>query len=192
MIFLVAGLILFLGVHSMRVFAEDWRSATIARIGVGKWKGVITLASLAGFVLIVYGYGVARQTPVDLWIPPLWTKHLTALLMVPVFILLAASGPKPSQIKAAFKHPMTLSVKLWAIAHLISNGRVADVILFGSFLIWAVLVFSAARKRDRKLGTSYAAVGIKRDVIAVVSGLVGYAVFAVFLHVWLIGVRPFG
>ena len=192
MIFLVAGLILFLGVHSMRVFAEDWRSATIARIGVGKWKGVITLASLAGFVLIVYGYGVARQTPVDLWIPTPWTKHLTALLMVPVFILLAASGPKSNQIKAAFKHPMTLSVKLWAIAHLISNGRVADVILFGSFLIWAVLVFSAARKRDRKLGTSYAAVGIKRDVIAVVSGLVGYAVFAVFLHVWLIGVRPFG
>ena len=192
MIYLLAGLILFLGVHSLRVFADDWRTATIARIGAGKWKGVITLASLAGFVLIVYGYGVARQTPVDLWFPPLWTKHLTALLMIPVFILLAAANPKPSQIKAALKHPMTLSVKLWAVAHLISNGRVADVILFGSFLIWAVLVFSAARKRDRKLGTSYAAVGVKRDVIAVVSGLVGYMVFALFLHAWLIGVRPFG
>ena len=192
MIYLLAGLILFLGVHSMRVFADDWRTATIARIGAGKWKGVIALASVAGFVLIVYGYGVARQTPVDLWFPPPWAKHLTALLMIPVFILLAASNPKPSHIKAALKHPMTLSVKLWAIAHLISNGRVADVILFGSFLIWAVLVFIAARKRDRRLGTSYAAVGVKGDVIAVVIGLVAYAVFAVFLHAWLIGVRPFG
>lgn len=192
MIYLLAGLILFLGVHSMRVFADDWRTATIARIGANKWKGVITLASVVGFVLIVYGYGVARQTPVDLWFPPLWTKHITALLMIPVFILLAASNPMPSQIKAALKHPMTLSVKLWAIAHLISNGRVADVILFGGFLIWAVLVFVAARKRDRRLGTNYAAVGIKGDVIAVVSGLVGYAVFAVFLHTWLIGVRPIG
>ena len=192
MIYLLAGLILFLGVHSMRVFADDWRTATIARIGTGKWKGVIALASVAGFVLIVYGYGFARQTPVDLWFPPPWAKHLTTQLMIPVFILLAASNPKPSQIKAAFKHPMTLSVKLWAIAHLISNGRVADVILFGSFLIWAVLVFIAARKRDRRLGTSYAAVGVKGDVIAVVIGLVAYAVFAVFLHAWLIGVRPFG
>ncbi len=192
MIYLLTGLILFLGVHSMRVFADDWRTATIARIGAGKWKGVIALASVAGFVLIVYGYGVARQTPVDLWFPPPWAKHLTALLMIPVFILLAASNPKPSHIKAALKHPMTLSVKLWAIAHLISNGRVADVILFGSFLIWAVLVFIAARKRDRRLGTSYAAVGVKGDVIAVVIGLVAYAVFAVFLHAWLIGVRPFG
>ena len=192
MIYLLAGLILFLGVHSMRVFADDWRTATIARIGAGKWKGVIALASVAGFVLIVYGYGVARQTPVDLWFPPPWAKHLTTLLMIPVFILLAASNPKPSHIKAALKHPMTLSVKLWAIAHLISNGRVADVILFGSFLIWAVLVFIAARKRDRRLGTSYAAVGVKFDVIAVVIGLVAYAVFAVFLHAWLIGVRPFG
>ena len=192
MIYLLAGLILFLGVHSMRVFADDWRTATIARIGTGKWKGVIALASVAGFVLIVYGYGVARQTPVDLWFPPPWAKHLTALLMIPVFILLAASNPKPSHIKAALKHPMTLSVKLWAIAHLISNGRLADVILFGSFLIWAVLVFIAARKRDRRLGTSYAAVGVKFDVIAVVIGLVAYAVFAAFLHTWLIGVRPFG
>jgi uncharacterized membrane protein len=153
---------------------------------------VVTLGSLVGFAMICYGYGLTRENPVDLWMPPLWTKHITALLMLPVFILLAAAGPKPSQIKAKLKHPMTLSVKLWAIAHLVSNGRLGDVLLFGAFLVWAVLVFSAARRRDRRLGTSYAAVGVKRDVIAVVSGLIAYVVFAFFLHAWLIGVRPFG
>ena len=192
MITLIAGLVLFLGIHSTRVFADDWRSARIAQLGAGKWKGVYTLLSLLGFVLIVYGYGQARQTPIDLWFPPLWTKHVTALLMLPVFIMLAAASPKPSQIKARLKHPMTLAVKLWAVAHLISNGRLNDVLLFGGFLAWAVLVFLAARKRDRKLGTSYAAVGVKRDVIAVASGLVAYGVFALWLHRWLIGVSPFG
>ncbi len=192
MIILVIGLVLFLGVHSARVFADDWRTAQIARLGTGKWKGLYTVVSLVGFVLICYGYGLTRQTPVDLWMPPVWTKHITALLMLPVFIFLAASSPKPSQIKAALKHPMTLSVKLWAIAHLISNGRLGDVVLFGSFMLWAALVFSAARRRDRSQGLTYAAAGIKYDIIAVVSGLIVYVLFALFLHAWLIGVRPFG
>ncbi len=192
MIILVIGLVLFLGVHSIRVFAEDWRTAQIARLGAGKWKGLYTVISLVGFVLICYGYGLTRQTPVDLWMPPVWAKHITALLMLPVFILLAASSPKPSQIKAALKHPMTLSVKLWAVAHLISNGRLGDVVLFGSFTLWAALVFSAALRRDRTQGLTYAAVGIKSDIIAVVNGIVVYVVFALFLHAWLIGVRPFG
>jgi uncharacterized membrane protein len=192
MIYLVAGLVIFLGIHSSRVFAEDWRSARIGSMGAGGWKGVYTLISLAGFALIVYGYGQARLAPVDLWFPPRWTNHATALLMLPVFIMLAAAGPQPSRIKAKLKHPMTLAVLLWAGAHLLSNGRLNDVLLFGGFLAWAVLVFIAARKRDRKLGTSYAAQGVKRDVIALVIGLGVYALFALWLHRWLIGVAPFG
>ncbi len=192
MSFLILGLILFLGVHSVRVFADDWRSARMASMGPGKWKGVYTLVSLVGFALICYGYGLSRQDPVDLWMPPLWTRDITALLMLPVFIMLATASPKPSQIKAAIKHPMTLAVKLWAFAHLLSNGRLGDVLLFGSFLAWAVLVFIAARKRDRKLGTSYAASGFKADVIAIIGGMGAYLLFAFVLHGWLIGVRPFG
>ena len=192
MIILITGLVLFLGVHSSRIFANDWRGAQISRLGAGKWKGLYSVVALVGFVLICYGYGLTRQNPVDLWMPPVWTRHIAALLMLPVFIMLAASSPKPSQIKAALKHPMTLSVKLWAIAHLISNGRLGDVVLFGSFMLWAALVFSAARRRDQAQGLTYAAVGIKNDIIAVVSGVVVYVVFALFLHAWLIGVRPFG
>lgn len=192
MTFLVIGLILFLGVHSLRVFADDWRAARIASMGPGKWKGAYTIVSLIGLVLICYGYGLSRHNPVDLWMPPLWTRDITALLMLPVFIMLAASGPRPSQIKAMLKHPMTLAVKLWAFAHLLSNGRLGDVLLFGSFLAWAVLVFIAARKRDRALGTSYAASGFKADAIAIVGGMGAYLLFAFVLHGWLIGVQPFG
>src|SRR5258708_2070709 len=117
MITLVAGLVLFLGVHSVRIFADDWRTARIARIGPGPWKGLYSAASLLGFVLIVYGYGQSRAVPVDLWYPPLWTKHITVLLTVPVFVLLAAAYVPGTHIKAALKHPMVAGVKLWAFAH---------------------------------------------------------------------------
>ncbi len=192
MTLLIAGLIVFLGVHSVRIFADDWRAARVAAIGLLPWKAVYSVISIAGFVLIVYGYGLAREAPVDLWNPPLWTRHLASLLTLPVFVLVAAAYVPGTHIRAALKHPMILGVKAWALAHLIANGRLADVVLFGAFLAWAILDFRASRLRDRKLGTTYPAKGALRDIVVVVIGLAAWAVFALMLHGPLIGVRPFG
>ena len=192
MIYLIAGLVLFLGVHSIRIFADDWRTARVAQMGAGAWKGLYSLASIAGFVLIIYGYGLARHEPVNLWVPPLWTRHITALLTLPVFILLAAAYVPGTRIKAMLKHPMMLGVKLWALAHLLSNGRLDDVLVFGGFLLWATLGFRAARQRDRQQGLTYQAAGLSRDFIVLAIGLAAWVVFAFYLHGALIGVRPFG
>jgi uncharacterized membrane protein len=178
--------------HSVRLFAEEWRTARISAMGEGAWKGLFSLLSLIGFVLIVYGYGLSRQAPVELWMPPAWTRHATALLTLPIFILLAAAYVPGTHVKARLKHPMLLSVKLWAIAHLLSNGRFDDVLLFGGFLLWSALAFAAARRRDRQQAITYQAAGWSRDVIAVAIGLVAWAGFAFYLHGALIGVRPFG
>lgn len=191
MIYLILGLVLFLGVHSVRIVADDWRTARIAAMGEGKWKGIYAIVSIIGFVLICYGYGLARQAPINIWAPPLWTRHITALLTLPVFILLAAAYVPGSHIKAALKHPMTLSVALWALAHLLSNGRLDDILLFGGFLLWAAFVFRAARQRDRAQAIAYRATGMSRDVIVIVIGLAVWTVFALYLHGMLIGVRPF-
>ncbi|HSN20942.1 MAG TPA: NnrU family protein [Usitatibacter sp.] len=189
MIPFVAGLLIFLAVHSTRVFAEGWRGATIARIGERPWKGIYSLVSIAAFVLMVWGYGQARQQ-VPLWIPPAFTRHLTALLMLPVFpIFLAAYVPR-NGIKARLHHPQALSVALWAIAHLLSNGNLADVLLFGGFLAWALLSFGAARKRDRAAGTVYPAGTLRGTIVCAVVGLAIYAAFVMALHRWLIGVSP--
>lgn len=192
MTLLIAGLVIFLGLHSARVFAEGWRKGRISAWGEGGWKGAYSVLSLIGFVMIVYGYSASRQAPIDLWMPPLWTRHLTALLTLPMFVMLVAAYVPGTHIKAALKHPMTLSVKLWALAHLVSNGRLGDVLLFGGFLAWAVLVFIAARKRDRAQGVTYTATSWTKDVIAVVVGLIAWVVFALFLHAKLIGVSPLG
>lgn len=189
---LVLGVVLFLGVHSLRVFADDWRGSLIARRGEGAYKGLYSLASIAGFALIVWGYGLARTAPVDLWMPPVWTRHLSALLTIPAFVLLAAAYVPGTRIKAAVGHPMVLGVKVWAFAHLIANGRLADVVLFGGFLAWAVVLYIASRRRDRRTGTRYVAGPASRDMIAIAAGLAAWAAFAFWLHGVLIGVRPFG
>lgn len=192
MTLLIAGLVIFLGLHSTRVFAEGWRKGRISAWGEGGWKGAYSVLSLISFVMIIYGYSASRQAPVDLWMPPLWTRHVTALLTLPMFVMLVAAYVPGTHIKAALKHPMTLSVKLWALAHLVSNGRLGDVLLFGGFLAWAVLVFIAARKRDRAQGVTYTATGWSKDAIAVVVGLIVWVVFALYLHAKLIGVSPLG
>ncbi|RPH46943.1 MAG: NnrU family protein [Burkholderiales bacterium] len=189
---LLLGMVLFLGVHSVRVVSDDLRGALIERLGAGAYKGLYSLASIAGFVLIVWGYGLTRTAPVDLWMPPVWTRHLAALLTIPAFVLLAAAYVPGTRIKAAVGHPMVLGVKVWAFAHLIANGRLADVVLFGGFLAWAVVLYIASRKRDRRTGTRYVAGPASRDVIAIVAGLGAWAAFAFWLHAALIGVRPFG
>jgi len=192
MTLLLLGLALFLGVHSTRIVAEGWRTATIARVGEKPWKGIYSLLSIAGFVLLVIGYGAARQSPVVLFAPPVWTRHLAALLTIPAFVLLVAAYVPGNAIKRAIGHPMIAGVKVWALAHLLSNGTLADVLLFGTFLAWAVLSFIAARRRDRAAGTTYPAGPGSRTAITVVVGLVAWAVFAFALHRPLIGVAPFG
>lgn len=192
MTLLILGLVLFLGVHSVRVFAEGWRAGVRARLGEGAYKGLYTLASAAGLVLIVWGYGAARQQPVLLWLPPVWTRHLAALLTVPAFILLVAAYVPGNSIKAKVHHPMILGVKVWALAHLLANGMLADVLLFGGFLVWAVLCFRAARQRDRAGEVNYPPGRMGPTLAALGVGLLAWAGFAFWAHAVLIGVRPFG
>ena len=185
---LILGLVLFLGVHSVSIVAAGWRDATQARLGEGPWKALYSLISLAGFALVIVGYGAARQNPVVLYVPPVWTRHVALLLMLPVFPLLLAAY-LPGRIKTAAKHPMLLAVKVWATAHLLANGSVADVLLFGGFLAWAVADrISLKRRVQRPLPGAPA--GPLNDAIAVVAGLALYAVFVFGGHAWLIGVSP--
>lgn len=192
MTLLILGLLLFLGVHSVRIVAEDWRSRRVAAWGLNGWKGLVSVASIAGFALIVWGYGAARGAPVVLYVPPVWTKHVAALLTIPAFILVVAAYVPGTRIKRAVGHPMVAGVKSWAFAHLLANGNLADVVLFGGFLAWAVADYLSARRRDRAAGVVYIVGPVSRDIAAVVIGLVAWAVFAFWLHGLLIGVRPFG
>jgi uncharacterized membrane protein len=192
MTYLIVGLVLFLGIHSLRIVANDWRAQTIARMGEKPFKGVYSLLSIAGFVLIVWGFGVARETPIMLWMPPKGMRHAASLLTLIAFVLLAAAYVPANAIKARFHHPMVLAVKTWALAHLLANGSLAHVVLFGSFLLWGVLCFIAARRRDRAQNTVYPAGLAKGTVTALVVGGAAWVVFALWLHGVLIGIRPFG
>lgn len=191
MTILILGLIIFLGLHSVRILAEDWRNATRARIGENTWKGLYSVISIIGFVLIVWGYGVAREAPVVIWTPPPFTRHIAALLAVIAFVFLTAAYVPRNGIKAKLHHPMTLGVKTWALAHLIANGTLHDIVLFGAFLVWSVLLFSASRRRDRAAGTVYPAGSGGATALTIVAGIVAAVVFAGWLHAPLIGVRPF-
>ena len=188
---LILGLVVFLGVHSTRIVADGWRSAMMARLGDNAWKGLYALLSLLGFALLVWGFGVARQQPVLLWSPPVAMRHVAALLTLIAFVLLAAAYVPRNAIKARLHHPMVLGVQVWAFAHLLSNGRLADVLLFGSFLVWAALSFRAARARDRAAQPSYPAGSAAGTAMTVLVGIVAWAVFAFWAHGALIGVRPF-
>jgi uncharacterized membrane protein len=189
---LILGLVIFLGVHSIRVFADGWRMRQIAQRGEMTWKALYALASILGFVLICWGYGLARAQPVVLWTPPVWTRHLAGLLTLLAFVLIVAAYVPRNHFKAAIGHPMVAGVKTWAFAHLLANGTLAAVILFGSFLVWAIVLFAASRRRDRVAGTRYTAGTAVRDAIVVIIGVVAWVLFAFWLHAWLIGVRPFG
>ncbi len=191
MIALIVGLLIFLGVHSVRVVGDGWRAAQIARLGETVWKGLYSLAAAVGLALIIWGYHLAQAQPLVLWTPPSWMRHIGALLTVPAFVLLAAAYVPRNRIKAAVGHPMVAGVKLWAFAHLLVNGTLAGMLLFGAFLVWAVADFTSARRRDRVAGTRYPAGTASRDAVVVAVGLVAWALFAFLLHGWLIGVRPF-
>lgn len=192
MALLILGLALFLGAHSVRIVADGWRGTRVAKMGLKPWKGVVSVVSIIGFVLIIWGYGIARQAPVVLYAPPVWARHVAALLTLPAFILLVAAYVPGTRIKRVIGQPMVAGVKLWAFAHLLANGTLADVVLFGAFLIWAAGSFRAARRRDHAAGVVYVVGPVTRDATAVVIGALAWAAFAFWLHGWLIGVRPFG
>jgi len=192
MAILILGLALFLGVHSTRIFADRWRGAVVARLGLKRWKGIYTVLSIAGFVLLIWGYGLARPGAVSLWFPPAWTTHLAALLTAVAFVLLAATYVPRNQIQAALHHPMVLGVQLWALAHLLANGTQIDVLLFGSFLLWAFLSYLAARRRDQVEARAYPAGALTRTLVTVAVGLGLWAAFALWLHQRWIGVAPLG
>ena len=192
MSFLILGLMVFLGAHSLRILAGDWREAQVARLGENRWKGVYSLISALGLGLIIWGYGMARVDSPVLWGTPLWTRHLAALLTLPAFILLVAAYLPGSHIKAAVGHPMVAAVKIWALVHLLANGKLSGAVLFGAFLAWAITDFVSARRRDRAAGRTYPVTGWSRDALVIVIGLVAWALFALYGHAWLIGVRPFG
>lgn len=188
MTLLILGLALFLGVHSVSIVAPGWRDAQVARRGEMPWKGLYSVLSLVGFVLLVVGYGQARLATPVLYVPPAALRHLAMVVMLPVFVLLLAAY-LPGRIQAAARHPMLAAVKLWATAHLLANGTLADVLLFGSFLAWAVADRISLKRRTARPvpGAPPRAVN---DLIALVGGLLLYALTVVWAHRWLIGVAP--
>jgi len=189
MLELLLGLLLFLGVHSVRIYADGWRSAMIERIGPLAWKGAYAAASLLGFWLLIRGWGQVRLDPVVLWSTPVALRHLASLLTLLAFVFFVAAYVPGNSIKARLRHPMVLGTKTWALAHLLANNTLADLLLFGTFLIWSVLLFVASRRREQvapvpgRMGPT---------VLTVALGLITWAAFAFWLHAVLIGVRPLG
>lgn len=187
---LILGLAIFLGTHSVRIFADDWRTRQRAKHGEKVWKLGYTVLSLGGFALILWGYGMARHEALILWHPPLAMRHIASLFTLISFILLAATYVPRNGIKARMHHPMVLGVAVWALAHLLANGTVADLLLFGSFLAWALLSYLAARSRDRLAATRYPAGTIGGTLAAIAAGSIAWIAFAFWLHGALIGVQP--
>jgi uncharacterized membrane protein len=184
----IVGLLLFLGIHAVSIVAPGWREGQAAKLGEGPWKGLYSGIAAVGLGLLIYGYGVARQAPVVLWQPPNALRHLALLVMLPVFPLLFAAY-LPGRIRTATKHPMLLAVKLWATAHLLANGTLVDVLLFGAFLAWAIADRISLKRRPAG-SVPGAPPGRFNDAIAVVAGLALYVVFILWGHRWLIGVSP--
>ena len=192
MTILVLGLIIFLGLHSTRIFAEAGREKAIARLGEGPWKGIYSLLSAVGFVLIVWGFAEARYGAPALWTPLPGAQHLTIALMLIAMVLLAAYLFKQSHITAWVHHPMVWSVAVFGLAHLAANGSAADAVLFGAFLVWAAADLVSSYARDRRDGVVYPEPSSSATVGAIVVGLALWAVIAFWLHYWLFGVAPLG
>ncbi len=182
---LILGLVLFLGIHSVRAFAPATRENFIANRGEGAWKGLYSVLSILGFVVLIYGYGQARFDNVFFYSAPTWMTHVQLLLMLPAMILLAASQLPAGRIKKAVKNPQLIGVKIWAIGHLLVNGDLASILLFGGFLIWAVIVVISTKKRGQTFPDQTSVMG---DILSIVIGIGIWLAFAFWLHEWLIGV----
>ena len=198
---LIIGLVLFLGIHFTRIVAEEPRARCIAKHGPNAWKGVYSLISALGLGLTVWGYGLARQSPQLLWAPLPGSAHIAALLTLIAFVLLAAAYVPNNGIKRAVGHPMMAGTAIWALAHLPANGTLADLLLFGGFFVWSVLGFLSARGRDqaaaqnageKSVPVSLPPASALATSLTVGIGAAAWAVFAMWLHVLVIGVKPLG
>ena len=191
MAWLILGLVVFLGVHSVRILAPQWRAHTIERVGERAWKGFYSFLSIVGFVLIVWGYGQARAAGTMLvWIPPVGMRHAAALLTLLAFVLLVATYVPRNHIQRAVGHPMVIGVALWSIAHLLAVGWLHAMVLFGAFLAWAVADWLSARQRHSVAPAAPARAAM--TALTVVVGAITWAAFAFWLHAPLIGVAPIG
>lgn len=182
---MILGLLIFLGVHSVRIVADDWRTAQIERMGELPWKAVYSVVAIIGLAVAIWGYGQMRLDPTWVWHPPLGLRHAVSLLMIPSFILLVAAYVPGNHLKVKLGHPMIIAVKLWAFSHLLANGRLGDIVFFGAFLLWAVFDFRSARRRP---APALQTPRMARTAITVVVGLIAYYLFAFHLHVWVTGV----
>ena len=187
----VAGLLVFFGIHSISIVAPGWRDAQAARMGENGWKGLYALVSIASLVALIYGYGIARQTPVMVYAAPMALRHLALLLMLPVFPLLIAAY-LPGRIKRLARNPMLLAVILWAVSHLLANGTLNDLLLFGAFLVWAVADLISVSRRPNVHPVPSAPASAMNDVIVVVAGLGLYAFVLLWAHARVVGVSPLG
>ena len=190
MTLLILGLVLFLGTHAFTM-ARGPRARLRERMGEGPYKGAYSLLSLVGIVLVSIGYGQYRADGyIPVWDPPVWTRHLSLLLVWVAFVAFVAAY-LPGRIKSRLKHPMLAGVKIWALAHLISNGDLGSILLFGSFLAWAVAARISIKRRDEVVyhgGPAAAPMGWRNDIAAIAIGTLAYIAFAFWLHPWLIGV----
>ncbi|CAN7403634.1 NnrU family protein [Pararhizobium sp. LjRoot238] len=191
MTLLILGIVIFLGMHLVRVVAPGLRASVIERQGKGAWMGIYAVISLIGLLLIIYGFGEARAVTGMLYNLPVFLKHISLLLMLLAFICLAAGFLPAGRIAVAVKHPQILSIKIWALAHLLANGETSSVLLFGSFLAWAVILRISLKRRQR-VGEKVLPVfrSASNDLLAMAIGVVAYGLFVWKLHEWLIGVPP--
>ncbi len=192
MFYLILGLLVFLGVHSIRIFADDLRTRRIAKLGLPVWKAIFALLSVAGLALMVYGFGIARMTPVMMWQSAKWARDAAGLFTLVSFVLIVSAYVPSSRIRGLVGHPMVIGVKIWALGHLLANGNLNDLLLFGSILAWAVMDYRSLRQRDRAAGTTRDPGSWANDLITIPVALVGWYVFALYMHRVLIGVAPFG
>lgn len=187
MLVLIAGLVVFFGVHSVRMVMPQWRDARHSAMGEKAYKGAYSLISFVGLALMVWGWMLYRPEAVQVYVPPAWGRHVAMLFVLLAFVLVAASSTPTGYIKAAVRHPMVLGVLLWSAGHLLANGDMAGVILFGVFLAYTILNFFSVAGRDAEAPVSK---GARGDVLAIVAGALGYAVFVFWLHELLFGVSP--
>ncbi|MCZ7450755.1 NnrU family protein [Agrobacterium rhizogenes] len=191
MLFLALCLVLFFLTHLLKVLAPQFRARMIAKLGEGPFKGLYSVASLITLGLVIFAFGEARQETGMLWNPPVWTSHLAVTLMLPAMICLIASLIPAGNIAVKTKHPLILSVKIWALAHLLANGETSSILLFASFLAWGVVMRISLKRRERageKVLRPF--VSGRYDVVAIVGGIVLWGAFILKLHEWLIGVQP--
>lgn len=189
MTLLLAGLVVFLGMHSVRIVAEPLRGSAVSRLGLPAWRALYSLVSIAGFLLIIKGYGEARAASAVLYELPYWSRYVAVALMLPALVLFLCAYIPGTHIRRLVGHPMMLSVRIWAAAHLLANGRLVDVLLFGSFFAWAVFAHHAARRRDRLAGTPRPEAVFQRDLFAIAGGLLLWLSIILWLHQY-VGVVP--